>query len=649
MTKILFISHDVPPIDLGVSTLLQRIFRHFPKDSYVILMPKYDNPFKKKFIPKLPCKYYVSSASSIHNGCNRWTWIREWFDVIPMVLKGVHAVKKEKIDHILVCPHPGNDLLSAYLISIICRIPMSIYFFDCFSVAQIYGLRKYFSKTIERISVKRAANIFVMSEYLDDFYKKNYGVKSILVPHPIDIEEYDHRIMTDISNRSRLKTRIVYTGNIYEAHLDAVRNLVDAVSEMDTVEFHIYSRSSVDTLKKMGIIGDNVIWHGYVEQNMIAEIQMKADILFMPLAFHSPYQSIVKTASPGKLPEYLAAGRPIIVHAPSDSYISWYAKKNGWAYIVDELDKNKLKEAILKIMSSEKLQQELILNAKKTVLLHESKEVAGILTGSLGITSKAVSFEHFILTRFNVRESEEGVLDENWLGHRFKLFSNVCFSSVKQQSENNFRWLVFFDSETPQRFRKEIDKYVQWDKFMPTYVKGSDVLTQARIAISKIIESGTEHIITTRIDNDDAICKDFVKMVQDNYRGQECEFINFTNGCVLTKNGLYLDSQKSNPFVSLVEGVKDFRTVWCAEHNKLSDIGPIKEIVSKPAWLQVVHNKNVSNSARGQLRSPFSYHILKDSFSIKQNLMLLYIRGTIYYALKMAKDLIKIRSFKKEN
>ena len=59
-------------------------------------------------------------------------------------------------------------------------------------------------------------------------------------------------------------------------------------------------------------------------------------------------------------------------------------------------------------------------------------------------------FQHFILTRFNLRKkgwdetkSQSKVLTDSWMENRLKLFEQYCYSSIKSQTVKNFEWLVF--------------------------------------------------------------------------------------------------------------------------------------------------------------------------------------------------------------
>jgi len=302
-----------------------------------------------------------------------------------MVKEGIKIVREEKISSILVYPTAGNCLLTAYLISKICRIPFSIYMLDLFSAVQTYRLRRLFSVLFEQTAMRSARTVFVMSETLQDYYLNKYGINSILLPHPCDTERYQQPF-EDNGAVSDSKKRIVFTGMIYEAQLDSLLNLVQAIKEMTDIEFHIYSQRTPRKLMELGISGQNVVHHGFVDQESLAQIQRQADILFLPMAFNSPYPDLIKTASPSKLPEYLASGRPIIVHAPPYSYITWYATRYGWGEVVDKPDINTLKQAVQTLLHNKRRCSLLVENALKTLKRHDSARVANTLIKNLDIS-----------------------------------------------------------------------------------------------------------------------------------------------------------------------------------------------------------------------------------------------------------------------
>ncbi|NJL09285.1 MAG: hypothetical protein HC908_00795 [Calothrix sp. SM1_7_51] len=154
------------------------------------------------------------------------------------------------------------------------------------------------------------------------------------------------------------------------------------------------------------------------------------------------------------------------------------------------------------------------------------------------------NFEHVIITSFNVDfglKSREEILSFEYLNQRFGLFKQFCFPSVLHQTNQNFKWLVFFDSETPDILKMEISRLAEWDNFRPVYVKPARKPGDFwRDIVKEYISPGFDFLITTNLDNDDSLSKYFVEIVQNNFHEQEFEFLNFPYGYMLREDGLYL-------------------------------------------------------------------------------------------------------------
>ncbi len=101
----------------------------------------------------------------------------------------------------------------------------------------------------------------------------------------------------------------------------------------------------------------------------------QADILFLPIAFDAK-PHVIATASPSKMPEYLASGTPILVHAPRDSYLARYAREHGFAEVVDEPDAAALASALRRIATDEARRTELVTAARRALERHRADVVA---------------------------------------------------------------------------------------------------------------------------------------------------------------------------------------------------------------------------------------------------------------------------------
>jgi hypothetical protein len=234
-------------------------------------------------------------------------------------------------------------------------------------------------------------------------------------------------------------------------------------------------------------------------------------------------------------------------------------------------------------------------------------------------------FIHFFLTKFNVRSFPDlkPGCETAWLEKRFQLFDQFCFPSVKNQSNQNFKWLVFFDVYTPEAFKQKISKYCeQWQNFVPVYLDCplpyGQFPDEVREFVRKYIPADCQYLITTWLDNDDAIHQDYVQMIQDNFSQQESETINFIFGYQLCEGKLYFDFEFANHFISLIERYdpNSFNTCLCRPHKELYEVcSSARKIFSKPAWIEVVHNSNYMNVYRRGFRVPTGK--ILDDFCIK--------------------------------
>ncbi|HEV3200125.1 MAG TPA: glycosyltransferase [Bryobacteraceae bacterium] len=221
-------------------------------------------------------------------------------------------------------------------------------------------------------------------------------------------------------------------------------------------------------------------------------------------------------------------------------------------------------------------------------------------------------FRHLILTRFNVRLPEHRQRGADWLQHRCELFERFCLPSVIGQTCKNFDWVVFLDAATPMAFQERIRRYRDQGEFRRIYLN-CEFTQRAVLDGIRHLTDGYEYLITTRLDNDDAICRNFVEVVQGRFASQRFEFLNFTNGYVWHADRVYRTRHLSNAFISLVERNGTYSTVFNGDHRYLSSLGPIRQIAEPAGWLQVVHDRNLGNAAHG---TPCPIEEVRESFAI---------------------------------
>lgn len=218
-------------------------------------------------------------------------------------------------------------------------------------------------------------------------------------------------------------------------------------------------------------------------------------------------------------------------------------------------------------------------------------------------------FQHYIITRFNLRrddwslaKNKEKVLSELWLEDRFELFKNFCFPSVQNQSNQNFKWLVFFDTNTPEKFKIKIEKFSKdFENFLPFYIEGMDRFLPSIIKKIKELDS-QEFIITSRLDNDDSLHKDYVKTVQSYFNNQNYLAVDIIDGYGMqVGDSVRVGKMRHlfNPYISLIEKKENCKTVWHKGHTFWKYENRIIAVPNKPMWLTIIHKRNKSNKFRG--------------------------------------------------
>lgn len=227
-----------------------------------------------------------------------------------------------------------------------------------------------------------------------------------------------------------------------------------------------------------------------------------------------------------------------------------------------------------------------------------------------------MNYSHFIITRFNLRFSDNTwekdrlgnqVLTDEWLAYRIELFIKYCLPSVLNQTSRNFLWLLYFNTGTNetiiQQFRElekshnNLIKIIMangYDDFMERYC--NDVLS--------FCPDNNRYVITTRLDNDDIVHKDFIKKIQERFCEQQFMAINFVKIMMLNpdkNNKLFIDYSFSNHFISVIEKTESAKISGCYSRGdrKWNIRNKIIHIFDKPYCIEIISDRNLINRFRG--------------------------------------------------
>lgn len=221
-----------------------------------------------------------------------------------------------------------------------------------------------------------------------------------------------------------------------------------------------------------------------------------------------------------------------------------------------------------------------------------------------------MAIDHVLLTRFNLPSAGPESLiraKDGWLQDRVELFERFTVPSVDAQSAaGRFRWLVFFDRESPRWLIDRLAPHVERGIFTPIY--GEQFSNEEVVAYARSVTGGQGDILmTTNLDNDDGLAVDFVERLHRLARPGRQTALYLGNGIILDGGRAFLRHDRYNAFVSVAEPWSNAKTVWRDWHNMLHKQMAVQTDGGLPAWLQVVHDRNVSNRVRGRLIDPAGY------------------------------------------
>jgi len=228
-------------------------------------------------------------------------------------------------------------------------------------------LQNYWKKRIDkefRNLLDNSYKLLSISDSMSEEYKRRY--KKVFLPfhNPIDINLWKQ-------NKNEKKKdsvfNILHAGRVGLGISSSLITLASVIQELDDDGYDI--KLNIQSSKIDQNFLDKIIKYDCVKINPpvdyveIPNIIMNSDLLVICNDFDSKGREFLKYSMPTKASEYMISKVPILLFSPASSGIVKHAKKNKWAYIVDEDNKRLLKEALIELRTNTLLKKKLINNA----------------------------------------------------------------------------------------------------------------------------------------------------------------------------------------------------------------------------------------------------------------------------------------------
>ena len=184
------------------------------------------------------------------------------------------------------------------------------------------GRRRLLTEAVERASVRFAVSREMAAHY-ESVYRNAWRVAHNGVSKDSIQQSVSH---------SCQKKQVLLAGDINEFRLDAVMSFAEAISR------HNSRNGNPIDLVVMGDVAEKhrrslsriapISFLGRQPHRACLSAMQEADLLYLPLAFSKAATRISRYSLPTKLPEYLATGKEVLFHAPSESALFQVAERH---------------------------------------------------------------------------------------------------------------------------------------------------------------------------------------------------------------------------------------------------------------------------------------------------------------------------------
>lgn len=245
---------------------------------------------------------------------------------------------------------------------------------------------RYFLRHRQLGWLQAATGRLVISEALAEDFNQRFGLSSVVIRHGLDLSLYPPA--PPESARTDGPLRLVHTGVVEHLQYESLKRIMDAVGRHPEWQAQIIlsTPNRRADLAACGLAQPHVQIVALPTPEVRA-LQRSASVLLAVLPFFGTVKTLDWTAFPTKLVEYMAAGVPILVHAPPQSFLARHVRRHQYAWLVDQPDEAALIQALKTLQSDAAVRRQLAERARRTAEeLYALPKVAAAFIHACGLS-----------------------------------------------------------------------------------------------------------------------------------------------------------------------------------------------------------------------------------------------------------------------
>ena len=268
----------------------------------------------------------------------------EWLNLPLALVAGVRAgvaARAARAERVLTALDGGFSNVAAALAARIARLPRTVLIFDLWEENAYRRVERLLARALERRLLRGADSVVVFCEETAEHLRRKHGVD----PHVLAIPIVPPPAVDGAGTGGDVR-EVLVAGAVYWAQEDAVRRLLRAVPRVPGARVTMIGDEA--SLRARGLHADR--YEPQLPADEFAARVARAGVLFLGLSHDSPHPEVIRTATPARLMEYMASGRPLLVHAPRGSHAAEYARREDFATVVDVPDDDALARGLRELL-----------------------------------------------------------------------------------------------------------------------------------------------------------------------------------------------------------------------------------------------------------------------------------------------------------
>jgi glycosyltransferase involved in cell wall biosynthesis len=365
---VLVVTARYPPQPGGSSVLMHNLLARFNPESYTIVTAQ--GAAEASIDVRQPARVHriMSSVGFSSRLDRRW---RDW--QLPWAVSRLVRLVERHQPRLLVGVYPDFHFLSAAREAARrARVPWIAYFHDTLAEALSTGHLAAQAAQLQENVFREAARVLVMSRGMADLYREKYE----LACRPLEHTYLE--VIPEALPNSPAARQAFWGGAIYGINARALARVSTALASMQC-PLLLATSTSLANLARVDIGGDHLKIGFYSSRREYLEVLRQQGLLVLALDWpdESPiHHEELATIFPTKTPEYLASGRPILVHCPENYFLARFFHENNCGLVVSDRSVSALAGAVGQLLENSGETREMARAALRAAHLFSADRVA---------------------------------------------------------------------------------------------------------------------------------------------------------------------------------------------------------------------------------------------------------------------------------